>query len=279
MLVWFILFFIIILISFILALRSLGDYYEKPVTTPGYSLFLIRNPSGMTESLLQQLYQEALPERSIISFERLYKGSREALVVSGPTDLLLPHVEALNLLELEDYSKRVSPEELPNSMSAWEVGPKKNGEVVLNLPDIITENPVLSENEEFWWQVVLQPVSGNVERAMRQISQALVGGKTAQKTEKESSFQSVIRAVIWAEDNKMTAGLEASLAKIGNDQGLARLPQIYSSSQIVKFYQERGLHQFTGNSMPLSLDFREVLSLLGLLKKDYVDSSSSPISS
>jgi hypothetical protein len=268
MLVWFILFFVIILVSFILALRSLGDYYEQPVTAPGFSLFLIRNPKALTESFLQQLYNQALAERSIVSLERLFKGPKQALVVSGPTDLFKPYIEAFDLLELEDYSKRVSSDQLPDSVLGWEVGTKKNGQVSLNIQDIITQMPTLDDGEEFWWQIVLQPVAGNLEQTFRQVSGVLVGGGAAtKKVEGQPMFQSVVRAVVWAKGKKRAETLQNELTKIGSEEGLARLPQIYSSSQIVKFYQDRALHQFGVQAMPLNLTVTEVLSLLGLLAK------------
>ena len=110
MIIWIILFVVVLGISLFLAYESMANYHENPRhNTITHTLFLIRKPENLTSDLLKKIYQQAQKDRLTVSFERLIKGSREALVVFGPA-VLLSHLTALDLLELEDYSKRIDSE-------------------------------------------------------------------------------------------------------------------------------------------------------------------------
>lgn len=102
MLIWIIIFVIIILISSVLAYRSMKDYEEVPDDAVLMSVFYIRSPENFKAEVLRKLYEFLLPRREFFSIEKLYKGKEKALVLFGPRDLtnLLPE---LNLIELEDY--------------------------------------------------------------------------------------------------------------------------------------------------------------------------------
>ena len=240
MIIWFA-FFLVLLVSLILAYKSMEDYRE---TTIGlgvdYSLFLIRQPQALTEQIIQSLHQEILKEGLILSWERLFKGSKSALVVFGPVNLLQPFSTRLGLLELEDYSQKLTPQHL-TGVTCWEVGTKHSPSAPLSLNNLFKEFPQLQVEEEFWWQVVVQP--------------------------KLSHFQSVIRAVVVAANQKKAQELQESLSKIGGEAGLALLPQPYAVSQLVKFYQDRALpHNLTviaGKGIFPLLTASEILDLVG----------------
>jgi len=75
MLIWIILFFIVIIISFIMAVKSMSDYQEKPLSLGlNYSLFLITNPLQLTSEILEKIYEEALKSNTPFSLEKLFKG-------------------------------------------------------------------------------------------------------------------------------------------------------------------------------------------------------------
>src|SRR5688572_3161726 len=122
MILWVVLFVLVVAISFVLAAQSMRDFSEVPAKEAEYGLFLIRNTVALTPAVLDSIKNELLESKTIISFERLFKGGKSALVAFGPRELLLNHQSALDLLELEDYTQNVEVEHI----SAWEVVVKKD---------------------------------------------------------------------------------------------------------------------------------------------------------
>lgn len=222
-------------VSFFLAFRSMGDYREAPALSAPFSVFLVGNPKALSLDNFQKLHEAALNGKSILSFERLFKGSKRALVVFGPVDLLRPFSQNLGLTEIEDYSRKVTKE-----MRAWEVG-KKSLRTSIESPGILNDIPSLKEDEEFWWQVVVR-------------SQANL------------MFDATIRAVFRGSDDGSLAGRQEELSGIGKSQGFSILPQAYSSEQVIKFYHERSLPfgSVTSQGSPMTLSVEEAYSLLGL---------------
>ena len=100
MILFIIIFILIIAVSAYLAYLSMRDYYDLPEKDKNYSLFLIRNPLGLTNETFSKL----LKETEVISFERLFRDSRSAIVLYAPT-LLLEKFPEFKPLEIEDYTK------------------------------------------------------------------------------------------------------------------------------------------------------------------------------
>jgi hypothetical protein len=96
--IFFIIFLIIIAISGYFAYLSMKDFYELPER--GYGLFLIRNPNALTIESLEKLRKEL----RIISFERLFKDEKSALVLYTPKEIVVS-LSDFKPLELEDYVK------------------------------------------------------------------------------------------------------------------------------------------------------------------------------
>ncbi len=233
MLLWIILALIVVGVSFILAIRSMNDYREAPPASVSYSLFLVGNPGGLTTNVIHELHQAVIKDKFTLSFERLFKGLKRALVIFGPAEVLLPFKEALGLTEIEDYSNKVS-----EYMRAWEVGKKQKGEPAVNL-SILGYIPGLLETEEFWWQIVTKP--------------------------EKDSFRSTIRAVFKTDRQERLTSLSEELSRIGKGEGLAQIPEAYSSGQVVKFYRERSLPLgFSSDITSVNLTFPEINSLLGI---------------
>lgn len=203
------------------------DYHEKPESfSKAYSLFLIGKQDGLAPGLLDSIYQKSLPEKPILSFERIFKGSKRALVVYGPTATLLDQFkEPLGLTEVEDYSKKTE-----GKISAWEVGSK--GNLSLEKFDLLKEVHDLKTDEQFWWQLVSQPP------------------------------KSVIRAVFLSQDPQRINSFSNTLMKIGEEFGLVALPQSFTSTNMVKFYQERSLPQ--SSLKPLNLSNNDIQKILGI---------------
>lgn len=142
MILWIVLFVLVILISFVLAAKSMRDFSDIPTQDEEYSLFLIRNIASLNKHLLDSIQSYLMKKSAYISFERLFKGGRSALVVFGPRKLILQHKQDLDVLELEDYTNVDIAQ-----VSAWEVGVKGSGQLFKNLPALL-------ETEQLWWQVI-----------------------------------------------------------------------------------------------------------------------------
>ena len=99
---WIIIFLIIILVSAVLAFRSMKDYEEFPESLSLNTLFYIGKPQNLTSEILTKLHETLSEHKQFFSLERLNKGKERALVIYGPRDLesLFPE---LNLVEIEDY--------------------------------------------------------------------------------------------------------------------------------------------------------------------------------
>jgi hypothetical protein len=201
MILWVALFILVVAISFVLAVQSMRDFSEVPDKIREYSLFLVRNTAGLNKELISSLVKELKPG-AFISLERLFKGTKSALVVFGPKSLLVHH-RALDLLELEEYSK-VEAEHI----FAWEVGVKNTDGTQL-----FKNMPQLHNHEQFWWQVIIS-----------------------------SEFIPQITAVVFGPDIDRRHGLAHHLQNIEKEH-VFKLPKAFSNAQLLEFYQKRSLRK------------------------------------
>ncbi len=243
MIIWIVLFLFITAVSFWLAMRSMRNYQQKPGHfKTQYALYLVQRPEQLTPELIEELYKAATPTRAIISFEKLAKGLRRAVVVYGPVSLLQPFVQPLGLIELEDYAENVPVEQ----QTVWEIG-SKGTPGTLQLPD-------LRDEEEFWLQVALQPVSGSIEKHFAIAAQRAPDQKSSVR------FSAIIRAVVSAAEGHRRQVLVEELTKSGHQAGLIKLPSDYTSAQLIKLYKERVVPGL-GNA-PHTLGAEELLLLV-----------------
>jgi hypothetical protein len=191
--IWIILFIIVIVISFILAYRSMKDFKEIPITPNlEYGLFLVKNTALFNLAYLSRIHKFITEQKSIISFERLLKGEESVLVIFGPKNILTSFPE-LELMELEDFLLPVSsPQNFddPNKVSVnqtmgFQISSKQDPKKSLIVAPDFLKNLSLGENQRLFWQVV---VSGLKE---------------------DSNFQVTLRALV----NEPNAGTRAELAK------------------------------------------------------------------
>lgn len=185
--IWLGLFLIILAASFILAYLSMKNYQEIPPPLEN-GLYLIRNPAAITEALLDKLHEKLSASGLLVSLERLYKGEKKAWVIYGPVKIL-PRLTQLNLLELEDYTNVPVP-----GVNSFEMELRPE----LNLP-----LPILSENEQFWLQIILQPAG-------------------------KKSFQTTFRALVLSKEQKQKGIGELSFS-----------PRPLSSEKIFSLYKNR----------------------------------------
>ena len=233
MILWFALFLLIVGISFVLAFRSMKDYQEIPKNFKAeYGLFLIRRPEDFNANVLNAIGQSILEEGLIISIERLFKGKKAALTIFGPKKILDRFAESLNLLELEDYANALDHKDI----SVWEMGIKGTQDFKFDSPNNIFKNlSELKEEEQFFWQIMLNAGKG-----------------------KEKSFQAQIRAVIYSKDPERRKILISLLqtAEVGE---LTKVPKPFSDEQMMVFYK---LRSFAKDSSGLILDAEGVIRLL-----------------
>lgn len=142
MILWLALIFLIIAVSFVLALRSMKDYQEIPQQSLRYGLFLIRRTENFNLSLVDNIRKLAEEDGLIVSIERLFKGKQSALTIFGPKKILEKFTLELSLLELEDYAGKIDNKDI----IVWEIGVKENNK--LNFP-------LLDGEGQFFLQIVL----------------------------------------------------------------------------------------------------------------------------
>lgn len=161
MIFWVILFLLVIAISFTLALRSMRDYQEIPQKSKvEYGLFLIRQTANFHPRFLDNLHKEMTEKGLLISLERLFKGKKAVLTIFGPREFLEKFKPELDLLELEDYTPNIDSK----NISIWEVD---------GVDNVFSYLPQLGENDQFFWQVVLNPHEGKAGYFKIQIRAAL----------------------------------------------------------------------------------------------------------
>ena len=212
MLLWIALIFVLTAIAFVLALSSMSDF--RIFATPGkkYSLFLIRNIAVLDSLILQQLHPLVIKDKSLISIERLFKGKESALVIFGPRDILLNFKDQLSLLELEEYST-IQTEDF----NTWEMGIKP--QVKLEVKKAFSEPLELLDNEQFWWQIVLQPVIDKKQQPF---------------------FYTQVRAVFLYANQQRSDEVAPKLQNL--TQGfLVKIPKPFTKKQILQFYQKRSI--------------------------------------
>lgn len=210
MLLWLILFFAIIAISFFLAYQSMRDFQLKPEKLKlEYSLFLIRNATNFNDEFLKSIHSTISSGGLIISIEKLFKGQRSALVIFGPKLVLNKFQSDLDLLELEDYSRKFDSKDL-YAFETSKKGKIEPNDIKIKLTPLVT----LADSEQFWWQLTLQ----------------------AQNSKNKDLFNGIIRGVIIASEDKKR--LIQNLSSI-DQLKLAKIPSPYSNRQLLEIYRER----------------------------------------
>lgn len=228
MLIWVSLFFIVLAVSLILALRSMRNFKEFPAESKlDYTLYLIKNEGMVAAEFLTEFFRQTHKDYPdlMISLERLFKGSQKALVVFAPRNLIQPYTDNLGLVELEDYSLKEYGQFL-----VWDMGSK---EEIINLGNVLSGVPILSKlrpAEQVWWQVVIKP-----------------------KQSGDNNFKINIREVVWGETNKDVQDLQNDLTKI---DGLLLLPDPSTSEAKLKLYRERA------GILPLNVNAGELKKLV-----------------
>jgi len=220
MIFYLLIFFIILSVSLVLAYLSMKNYQEIPDALKEYGIYLVKKPNFLTLQVLGMLLD--LCQGKLLSFERLFKGNLQVLVIFGPKKILSERFsEILGLLELEDYT-RVS-----GDLIAWEVGRKETGEFA---GDIFKNFPALDEDEQFFWQVILNGNHGQ------------------------------IRAVLFVQDIERKKILVSTLENIGGKL-LHKIPKPFTSAQIFENYRKRIFIPSFG----YKLTKEEILRFTGLL--------------
>lgn len=198
MIFYLLIFFTILTVSLTLAYLSMKNYQELPNTKSEYSVYLVKKPQFLTIQVLNILLDSC--KEKLLSFERLFKGKSQVLVVFGPKKILSERFsDILGLLELEDYTK------VSGELVAWEVGKKENGKFT---GDIFKNFPSLDADEQFFWQVL---INGN---------------------------QGQIRAVLFLQNIERKKILTSSLEGIGEIL-LHKVPKPFTNAQIFENYRKR----------------------------------------
>ncbi len=246
---WIILFVVVILISGFLALRSMKDYQETPLSHLSYGLFYLSQKSNFTSDTLTKLHQFALKYDCLISLERLFKGEDNVLVIYSPKQIVNEFPE-LALIELEDYllpasstsSSGINNDEKKinlNQVLPWIIEPKNNPKKTLSVKSSFLKMMELNPKQRFFWQIVIFPLKEN------------------------TNFQVTIRSMAVDNDPNFRVELAKKLdTMIGENTGLTRKTKQPPASAIFESFRERTLIPKEVSSFVL--DKQELFSLLGL---------------
>lgn len=155
--IWLIIILVIIVVSFILALRSMRTYKEVPTTKFPYGIFLIKNEELLLENgVMNKLYDFCVESNAIISLERLFNGNEKALVLYAPQNVG-QFVSELALLEIEDYLLKApkSPQKkvLIDEAVVWSIKPKNESDLVIK-PGFLKDLN-LEPSQNFFWQIIM----------------------------------------------------------------------------------------------------------------------------
>lgn len=152
--IWLIIILAIVIVSFVLAIRSMRTYKEIPTTKYPYGVFLIQNESLVLENgILNKLYEFCAQSNAIVSLERLFNGSQKALVLFAPQNIG-QFIPELALLEIEDYlTKNTSQSITKNNAVVWSIKPKDESALILK-PEFM-KNVQLNSNQNFFWQIIM----------------------------------------------------------------------------------------------------------------------------
>ncbi|OGE39810.1 hypothetical protein A3D25_00230 [Candidatus Daviesbacteria bacterium RIFCSPHIGHO2_02_FULL_43_12] len=224
-------------LSFILGLRSMKDFQERP-TEADYGAFLVQDPSHFTPNFIAQLHNLGLTKEifqqtdpPIISFEHLTRGKQTALVLFAPKVLAakLP----LLRVELADYTTKIPV----SFVNCFELG--LNGKALPKDFDnkLFTQGLNLEEDEYLFLQIVSTPLG------------------------QASNFQVTMRMVVSAKDSiRRIAIARAAETNIKSITFLSRLPKKHSSSANFESYQKRGL--LPGEVKKFVLDGEDIFNLI-----------------
>ncbi len=274
MIIWLFLFLVIVVISFILAYRSMQGYQED-VLTPQNGIFLVREIEALDSNVLKNLHQRLLKGEVTISLERLFKGSKQAYIMVCPKEIVNEFPE-LELLELEDFATD------PDKATIWEVGTKDQIKLHLDFENQIkglaAGMPELQENEQFWIQFLLLPKKGklwpklgkggplqslgllsNVPSEVRQAAENPTVKDYIFSKGEEAVFQAQIRAVVVADSEERRQELSDQLVRLSGGI-LIKVPRPLTGSQIFGFYKSRTF--LTPDVSKLSFTNGEISKLL-----------------
>ncbi len=247
--IWAILFIVVVIISAVLALRSLKDYQETPLQNLGYGIFYIRNLKNFSLDTLKKIYQFSLKNDCLISFERLFKGKESVLIIFAPRSITSLFPE-LSFLELEDYLIPAKQQLNPsldmggkkinlNQVLPWIIESKNNSKKPLIVKQGFLKQIDIKDNQRFFWQIVTFPLK------------------------QENKVQVTIRAMAVDSDPISRVELAKTLdAEIINSTGLSRKVKQPPQQSLYESYRERTLIPKEVSSF--NLDLEELFQLLAI---------------
>lgn len=244
--IWIGLFFAVLIISFVLAMRSMKNFQEIPLQHLEYSLFLIQNPDFLTQEALKKFHDLARALECVISLEKLTKGHQTVIALYAPRQFVASFPE-LGLLELEDYISVPKPEKgsevettstkINKDISLpWVIAPKNRAKE-LDFQEGFFNKISLSEMQHFFWQIVMQPLKQN------------------------DNFQVTIRAMVVEKEPAKRVDLAKHIDNLINEStGLIKESRDHSSGIIFESFAKRTIVPYEVSKFELNNN--EILKLL-----------------
>lgn len=237
--IWIVFFLLIILVSSVLAYRSMKDYEEIPDALTLNALFYVSSPSNIDKAL--STLHRKFSGQKFFSLERLVKEDERAIVLFAERGMK-KDFEELGLVEIEDYLTSwdgLSRHEKQTSVDetiSWLLDPKTDSKSLLQVKDEFRDLKVKSGQKVFF-QMVLMPTG-------------------------DSQFQSTLRVMVADPDpvGRVQLAKDVNLL-ISNSIGLNKHVDGFSESKKFESFKQRTLVPKEVSEFYLSQE--EIISLLG----------------
>lgn len=233
-LIWIIAVIVVAAIAFLLALRSMKDFKETPVTNVPHTLYYLKNSSKLDPNIISKIHQYLLQKNTICSFEKLIKGKEIVLVLYAPTEIKT-NLPELELLELEDYLSPINAENgsqvninrvSVNQTLGWAISAKNNPKKKLEAKPDFLKLLDLNDDQRFFWQIVCHPLKTH--------------DKNAAEDSKLGQFQVTIRSLVVDTDPVKRVELAKKMdQEILESTGFIKEARQQTTQQIFEDFQKR----------------------------------------
>lgn len=183
---------IIIIVSFILATRSIQSQGETILPAKNYVLKRLREDS-FPEQFIETVYDNISGKQESAAYEMVFKNGRPTYYFFSSPELATTLSRDWSLDDVDDYTENIGKK----SFSASQFLPQYDFLLpIITTGDLVTICNQLASDDEIWWQIAVYPVDDLWKRrAEKEISRSTLG-KIGYKKHLAALIFDVIRQVV-----------------------------------------------------------------------------------
>ena len=156
MLLWVILSLVILVVSFILALRSMWQVAETVPAATSHRLVCLTKLEFFTKEFLTELHTIVLARHESLAFELLWSDGKPTVYMWVSEEVRNFFSRRLGVVECQDYTVKPASQ----AVFAAELIPVYDFLLPIFLAEPMTKiTSLLGANEKLWWQIVAYPVN------------------------------------------------------------------------------------------------------------------------